>query len=125
MPSFGGLTSGFSVAQGIEPVTRSDMDVHIDIDSEVWHEYKEKTLENLRDMGFVSGKLVYDSDEERAMILQEVKNAVSGAAMKSARMFAESNEETLFLLSGISVDIAITALALLDQMAFKHSLRDM
>ncbi|MBQ3339777.1 MAG: hypothetical protein IJG82_09360 [Atopobiaceae bacterium] len=101
------------------------MDVHIDIDSEVWHEYKEKTLENLRDMGFVSGKLVYDSDEERAMILQEVKNAVSGAAMKSARMVAESNEETLFLLCGMSVDMAITALALLDQMAFKHSLRDM
>ena len=121
----GGLTSGFSVAQGIEPVTRSEMDVHIDYNSEVWHEYKKETIENLKDVGYFFGKLVYDSDEERAMILQEVKNAVSGAAMKSARMVAESNEEALFLLCGMSVDMAITALALLDQMAFKHSLRDM
>ena len=101
------------------------MDVNINSNSEVWNHYKERTLSDLQEEASSFGYAIYDVDNERAHALQDMKDAISGAAMKTARQMADCEEEALFLMCSIATDIAITALAMIDRYDFECALEDM
>lgn len=101
------------------------MNVNIDSSSDAWNHYKDRTLSDLQEEACSFGFAIYDVDNDRALELQDIKDALSGAAMKAAWQIADCEEESLFLICSIAIDVAITALAQVDRYDFECALEDM